>query len=235
MADEYPPGHASARHAHRRSQLFYGTRGVVRVVTKAGTWIAPPHRAVWVPGGIEHQVVCRGAVAFRTLYIEPDANSHLPATCCVLDVSDLLRALILRAVALPLEYDPAGPDGRVMVLILDELVAATASPLHVPMPAMPALRRLCETFLRDPARKDDIDGWAAQAAMSRRTLTRRFRVETGMTIAQWRQQARMMEALSRIGEGTSVTAAAFEVGYDSASAFSAAFRRIFGRPPTHYR
>lgn len=70
--------------------------------------------------------------------------------------------------------------------------------------------------------------------MSRRTLARRFRSETGMTIAAWRQQARMMEALARIGEGAPVTAAAFEVGYDSASAFSAAFRRVFGCPPTHY-
>ena len=53
-------------------------------------------------------------------------------------------------------------------------------------------------------------------------------------IAEWCQQARMMEALSRIGEGAPVTAAAFEVGYSSASAFNAAFRRVFGCPPTHY-
>jgi AraC-like DNA-binding protein len=152
----------------------------------------------------------------------------------VLEVSELLRALIIRAVALPLEYDPSGPDGRVMALILDELGAADASPLHVPMPATRSLRRLCEAFLREPASKDDVDGWAAQAAMSRRTLTRRFRAETGMAIAEWRQQARMMEALARISEGTPVTAAAFEVGYDSASAFSAAFRRVFGCPPTRY-
>ena len=234
MADEYPPGHASVRHTHRRSQLFYATTGVVRVVTLDGTWTAPPHRAVWVPGGIEHQVVCRGAVAFRTLYIEPDASPCLPETCCVLDVSELLRALILRAVALPLEYEPSGPDGRVMALILDELGTATSSPLHVPMPSTRSLRRLCEAFLREPACKDDIDRWAAGAAMSRCTLTRRFRSETGMAIAEWRQQARMMEALSLIGEGTPVTTAAFEVGYDSASAFSAAFRRVFGCPPTHY-
>lgn len=148
----------------------------------------------------------------------------------VLEVSELQRAFILRVVALPLKYDPSGSNGWVMALILDELGAATASPLHVPMPATRSIRRLCESFLREPACKDDTDRRAAQAAMSRPTLTRRFRAETSMTIAEWRQQARMMEALSRIGEGTPMTAAAFEVGYDSASAFSAAFRRVFGCP-----
>jgi AraC-like DNA-binding protein len=234
MADEYPSGHASPRHAHRRAQLFYGTRGVVRVATRDGTWIAPPHRAVWVPGDIEHQVVCRGAVAFRTLYIEPDAGPDLPKVCCVIEVSELLRALIHRAVALPLEYDPAGRDGKIMSLILDEVVVATASPLHVPMPGTPALRRLCEAFLDDTASRAGIDHWAVKAAMSRRTLTRHFRAETGMSIAGWCQQARMIEALSRMGEGVPVTVAAFEVGYESTSAFSAAFRRTFGRPPTKY-
>lgn len=234
MADEYPAGYASVRHAHRRSQLFYGTIGVVRVITREGTWIAPPHRAVWVPGGIEHQVVCRGALAFRTLYVEPDASPHLPAACCVLEVSELMRALIHQAVVLPLDYDPAGRDGRIMTLLLDELGSAPTSPLHVPMPATRGLRRLCEAFLRDPGAKAGLDAWAVRAAMSRRTLTRRFRAETGMTIADWRQQARLIEALSLMAEGTPVTVAAFEVGYDSASAFSAAFRRSFGCPPTQY-
>ncbi|HEX4985849.1 MAG TPA: helix-turn-helix transcriptional regulator [Burkholderiales bacterium] len=234
MADDYPAGHATVRHAHRRSQLFHGTTGMLRVITRDGAWIAPPHRAVWVPGSIEHQVVCRGAVAFRTLYVEPDASPRLPAVCCVIEMSDLLRALIHQAVVLPIDYDPAGRDGRVMALILDELGSAPRSPVHVPMPAARPLRRLCEDFLGDPASRAGLDAWAARAAMSRRTLTRRFRAETGMTIAGWRQQARLIEALSLMAEGMPVTAAAFEVGYDSASAFSAAFRRTFGCSPTQY-
>ena len=70
--------------------------------------------------------------------------------------------------------------------------------------------------------------------MGRRTFTRAFKQETGMGLAVWRQQVRLMEALSRLASGESVTQVAFEVGYDSPSGFSAMFRRAFGVPPSQY-
>lgn len=234
MADEYPAGHATVLHSHRRSQLFYGSSGVARVATEDGTWVAPPLRAIWVPGGIEHQVVCRGPVSFRTLYIEPDASPRLPKTCRVMEVSDLLRALIIESVTVPLDYDIAGRDGRLMQLILHEIETAPVSPLHIPMPRSLPLRRMCEAFLKNPAIRSDLDHWAERTGMSRRTLTRHFRLETGISIATWIKQARLVEALSRMAEGASVTTAAFEVGYESSSAFGAMFRRTFGCSPRNY-
>jgi len=59
-------------------------------------------------------------------------------------------------------------------------------------------------------------------------------METGMSVATWLKQARLVEALSRLAEGASVTTVAFEVGYESSSAFGAMFRRTFGCSPTRY-
>ena len=70
--------------------------------------------------------------------------------------------------------------------------------------------------------------------MGRRTFTRTFRKETGMSFATWRQTVRLMEALSRLATGDPVTTVALDVGYSSPSAFTAMFRRAFGVPPTHY-
>jgi AraC-like DNA-binding protein len=70
--------------------------------------------------------------------------------------------------------------------------------------------------------------------MGRRTFTRTFRKETGMSFATWRQNVRLVDALSRLATGHSVTATALDVGYNSPSAFTAMFRRTFGVPPTHY-
>lgn len=234
MADEYPAGHATVLHSHRRSQLFYGSSGVARVATKDGTWVAPPLRAIWVPGGIEHQVVCRGPVSFRTLYIEPDASPGLPKTCRAMEVSDLLRSLIIESVEVPLMYDIAGRDGSLMKLILHEIESAPVSPLHIRMPQSRPLRRMCERILKDPSTRADLDDWALKTGMSRRTLTRHFRLETGISVAAWIKQARLVEAMSRLAEGASVTAVAFEVGYESSSAFGAMFRRTFGCSPTRY-
>jgi AraC-like DNA-binding protein len=70
--------------------------------------------------------------------------------------------------------------------------------------------------------------------MGRRTFTRTFRAETGMAFAVWRQQIRLMAALSMLGEGRPITAIAYEVGYESPSSFTAMFHRVLGVPPSHY-
>jgi AraC-like DNA-binding protein len=234
LADDYPSGFVDPRHRHRRAQLLYATTGVMIVTTDAASFVVPPQRAVWVPGGIEHEARCRGPVACRTLYFDTDAITGLPAACQVIEVSDLLRELIVEATRLPVEYDEAGREGRIMALIVDEIIASRSVPLHVPMPRSERLTRICLAVLADPAGKDVLDDWADAAAMGRRTFTRAFRSETGMSFAVWRQNVRLIEALSMLACGAPVTRVSFDVGYNSPSAFTATFRRAFGASPTHY-
>jgi AraC-like DNA-binding protein len=162
-------------------------------------------------------------------YVEPRARPDLSDTCRVLEVSDLLRELILEATRMPVEYDVNGRDGRVMALILDEIAAAPSVPLHVAMPQDPRLTRVCRAILADPAHADTLDDWARVAGVGRRTFTRMFRRETRMSFAAWRQHVRLMEALSRLATGEAVTAVALDVGYNSPSAFTAMFRKAFGQ------
>jgi len=70
---------------------------------------------------------------------------------------------------------------------------------------------------------------------SSRTLARRFQSETGLSFGAWRQQARVLEAMGRLGGGAPVTQVAFDLGYESVSAFSAMFRRAAGASPSRYR
>ena len=106
------------------------------------------------------------------------------------------------------------------------------APYGTTMPTDPRLLRVCRTILGDPADDRDIDGWARVAGMGRRTFTRAFKRETGSGLGVWRQQVRLMEALSLMAAGRPVTTVAFDVGYESPSAFTAMFRRAYGVPPT---
>lgn len=234
LADDYPSGHFDPPHSHSRGQLIYATTGVMTVTTAAASFVLPPQRAVWVPPNVLHEARCRGRVSCRTLYIRPESAPGLDDACRVIEVSNLLRELIVEATRLPLEYDEADRDGRVMLLLLDEIRRARTAPLHVPMPAHPRLAKICTAILEDPAQADMLDDWADAAGMGRRTFTRAFRKETGMSFASWRQNVRLMEALSRLANGEPVTRVALDVGYNSPSAFTAMFRRAFGVAPTHY-
>ena len=234
LADEYPAGFVDPRHRHERAQLIFASAGVVSVVSEQGSYVVPPQRAVWIPGGVYHEAHCRTAVSLRTLYIDESARSELPTRCRVIAVPPLLRELILEAAVMKIEYEVDGRDGRIMDLILDELCSVPDARLHVPMPISRRLVNICTEILDDPARSDTIDDLAKKAGCSRRTFTRSFRKETQMSFSSWRRHVRLLEATSRLAEGQPVTRVAFDVGYSSQSAFTAMFHRVFGTTPTEY-
>lgn len=222
-------------HSHPRAQLAYSIKGTFTLHSPNGAWLVPPNRAVWVPGGVEHEMHARGqAVSNRSMYIQGDASPNLPTECRVIEVSPLMRQLILEATQIPLLYDEAGRDGRVMGLIVDEICAAPKVPLHVPMPRDPRLLRICKVLLDDPGRDGNLDDWARLGAVGSRTLTRLFLAETGVTFTAWRQQVRLMEAIGRLSMGASVTTVAMDLGYESPSAFTAMFKRVMDKTPKHY-
>ena len=119
-------------------------------------------------------------------------------------------------------------------MIVAEIAAAVDAPLHLPLPASPRLAELARSLIARPDDPRGLDAWARGAAMSTRSFTRRFRAETGLPFAAWRAQLRMLLAIERIAGGASITAIAGELGYSTPSAFSAAFRRVFGTPPHHF-
>ena len=233
-ATDYGPGDEIEWHSHPRAQLIYGISGVLTVITEAGRWLLPPERAVWVPAGVEHRSDISGEVRMRSLFVTAEAARDMPGACCVVTVSPLLRALIIEAVETPKLYDPDGPDGRLMAVILDQLRRLEPTPLYLPLPTDPRLRRITDLLTADPGERDGLDAWAKKAGASARTLARLFVKETGLTFGAWRQQARLLKALEWLAEGRLVTAIALDLGYESPSAFIAMFRRALGQPPGRY-
>src|SRR5579872_5990813 len=132
LVRDYAAGHLIPPHSHRRDQLVYASRGVMTVRTRAGAWVVPTNRAVWIPAGVRHEIAMCGAVAMRTLYLESGLAQGLPRACCVVSVSPLLKELILRA------CECRGLSWRVRWqkhltdVILDQMEAARTIALRLP-------------------------------------------------------------------------------------------------------
>lgn len=234
LAKDYPHGHVIDWHSHRRAQLLHSLSGVVTVNSQAGTWVVPPHRGVWMPAGMTHEVRITGAVQMRTVFIEPDARPDLRADCVVVDISPLLRALLDTATRLPMDYPLGGREERIMELILDELRALPILSLDIRLPADPALAALCQQILKRPEAPVSLASGAAYLDTSPRTVSRLFQRETGMSFAQWVRRARLLKSLDALAAGTPIVDVALSLGYESPSAFSAMFRRTLGMAPSTY-
>lgn len=235
MAKGFTDGHEIAPHHHTRDQLVYSLTGVMRVRTKTEAWIVPPDRAVYLPGQTEHAISMRGEVQMRTLYISRDAHDDLPPAPTVLEVSPLLRELVLALIEEPVIYDERGRAGAVAFLILAEIAKAERLSLVIPMPRDPRLLRLCNALLENPASRLTLDNWVDTAGASSRTLARLFEAELGMSFSAWRQRVRFHNAMEAIVGGEPISRVAERNGYRSSSAFSAAFRKAMGQAPSSLR
>ncbi|WP_329454150.1 AraC family transcriptional regulator [Streptomyces sp. NBC_01497] len=232
IGTDYPPGHVLDWHAHQRAQFLYGATGVMVVDTAEGTWTVPPERAVLIPPTTRHRVRML-EVSTRSLYIRPRAVPWWPATCTVVGVSPLLRELLLAAVDFEAEYSLSGRAGSIAALLLHEIAEHAPLPFHVGMPASADLAKLCREYLAAPDVEVTNAVWAARAAMSERAFTRRFRSETGDSPAAWRGRARLLAAVPLL-RTASVSDVGARIGYASPAAFTAAFTRVFGAPPSRF-
>jgi AraC-like DNA-binding protein len=230
-AHDYASGHETGLHRHPRAQLLFATAGVMRVTTEAALFTVPPGTGLWVPADTIHAVRMDGAVQMRALFLRADAAASGPAVTTVIAVSPLLRELILTVCGEPVVWDARGPIRLVATLALHEIGRAGTRPLSLPACRDPRLARVAAALVADPADPRDLDGYAAMAGASVRTLARLFRAETGMSFQQWRRQLRMTEAMARIAQGVAPGRVAAAVGYASVPAFGAAFRETFGTTP----
>ena len=227
----YAHAHHVQPHWHGRAQFIFAVSGTMRVRTPRRAWIVPPSRALWVPSHTVHEIQMYGVVEMRSLYVSNAAGGGMPSSCVVLNVTPLLRELIVRAAALPLNYDEEGDDALLMRLLMAEIRRLPPCALDLPLPESADLTRLCDRILTDLSTRRPCGFDANDMNTSTRTLYRRFLKETGITFARWKQQARLLESIRRLAEGTPVTTVALDLGYESPSAFSSMFRRSLGIAP----
>ncbi len=234
LAIDYQHGDSEPAHSHSCSQLIHTLCGVVEVHTALGTWMVPPGRGIWLPAYVEHSLRFIGGVKARTLFVDPLARADLPAQCQVVQISPLLRELILVSLTIPAGYLAGGRDERIMELLLDELRLLPTLPLYLPEPKEPELLMLSQQICRDLSASWELEEVAARLNISSRTLSRRFQRETGLRFSDWVRQAKLLDALQQLAAGNSVIDVALALGYDSPSAFSAMFRRSLGVSPSEY-
>ena len=221
-------------HSHPRGQLLWPEAGILVVRSCGARWLVPSSHAVWIPGGIIHEVVMETDVTTCFIYVDPSVENIRGDSCEVLHMTPLMRQLILRFSGLGRERPDAPQVARLSAVIIDELSCLDAAPLSLPAGNDPRLKRVTARLLARPDDQAGLEELARFAGAGPRTLERLFRRETGLRFSQWRSRLRLMEAVNHLSRGKSSSEIAGLLGYSGPSAFVAAFRRAFGMPPQAY-
>jgi len=235
-AESLGAGSWTTRHQHDWVQFSYAISGVLGVYTSDGSYFAPPQWGVWIPAGTEHEVLTSMQAEMRSLYVRRDACPWAPGECRVLEVTPLARELIKQFCTFAVNY-PEGDsaEARLVAVLLDQLHTLPQVGFSLPLPRHPGLLVLCNGLIAAPDQPQTLQQWAVQLGVSEKTLMRLFQRETGLSFRNWRQRMRLLSSLALLEAGESVTQAALGCGYDSTSAYIAAFRQLFGATPGELR
>ena len=248
VAGDYPAGMEVQEHSHECCQLLYAVQGVLEVRARSGRWVVPPTRGVWLCSGVPHSLRMRGAVQVRSLFVDAQAAQGLPVADCVIEVSPLLRELIsevARWPAAPQRGQDETRDRLVVELLLQELRQPPVVPFHLPWPQDARMAAVCRALAEEGQavgqggeRAENLAAtaadWAARLAMGEKTFHRHFLQATGLSFGRWRQRARLLSSMQALLAGRPIVQVALEAGYESHSAYSLAFRRQFGMPPSAF-
>ncbi|MCO1373409.1 helix-turn-helix transcriptional regulator [Burkholderia multivorans] len=223
----------TAPHAHARGQLVGALSGLLSIGLDDQDWVVPAIHAIWIPPHCRHGLQSFGPFSGWSVFVAEARCGALPSEPRAIRTTPLLREAVRRAAS----WDGSALDAaqtRIAEVIVDEIAAADAQSLGLVRPRDPRLVRITDALAADLADNRRLEDWARWAGLGARTLSRRFVAETGLTFAQWRQQARLMRALEKVADGVPVTTIALDLGYENVSAFIDMFRRALGTTPGKY-
>jgi AraC-like DNA-binding protein len=227
-------GHFIREHSHPEDQLLFASTGVMTVRTRAGIWVVPPLRAVWIPANTPHSVAISGNVSMRTLYFLPKLCGFLSRKCLVIGVPPLLRELILHACSFGRLRRRSPVERRLIEIVVDQMHAVERVPLQLPYPHDARAMRIVDVLAGQPGDGRTLEELCRVCGATKRTIQRVFLEQTGMTFARWRQQLRLLHGLERLAHGDKVSSAALAAGYRSASAFISVFQKQLAATPIRY-
>ena len=221
-----------------RDYLLHTLSGAIRVSTPAATWLLPPTFAAWIPAGTPIVLEMPRPVRTASVLYAPGVAGG-PSGTCAFAMSLLAREMARHCRRWGPDCADHGPEAAAFFEALAALVRELAKvPLelwrpHSDDPALARAIRHTEVHAAGPLTVGEV---ASAAAMSERTLLRRYGEELGLTWGQSLRRVRMIAAIERLlSTDDPVTTIALEVGYASSSAFNAAFRDYTGTTPSDLR
>ena len=230
-----PPQATYPQHRHAWGEFVYSFSGVIEVKLETQHVVAPPQLGIWLPPDVEHVGLNREAAMHSSLYVAVELCAALPGEACALSVNPLSRALLEHLRDHVPDVPPSEKDIRLMRVLVDQLAHATRVASYLPRSEDQILSEVLLALENDPADNRSLAEWAVAFHSTERTLSRRCQRDLGMSFAEWRQRLRVIKALSRLESGEKVSTIALDLGYASASAFVAMFRKMTGVTPDEHR
>jgi AraC-like DNA-binding protein len=224
-------------HAHERHQLMYAFSGTLRLEAENGIYLLPPQRAAWIPAGVRHRTTLHNVLS-GSIFFAPSLVRHGQASVRIISAAPIVREMVQYALRWPPGRNPgdllADSFFKTLGLLCVEWIKEEV-PFRLPVAKSRQITAAMEYTLKK-LESATLEGAAGVAALSPRQFRRRFLAESGIVWRQFHHQAQMLRAMELlVSPQATVTNVAYEIGFNSLSAFAKSFTRFTGQSPNVFR
>lgn len=228
-------------HTHSKGQLSYVEGGLAYVYIDDKILVIPARHYFWIPQGMEHVLrVGNSATVLRSLffYAFDDAKNPFYTTIGIYPINDLLLQMLKYTEKWEGSVKPGDPRYQFLETIKNILPENSTRVLPIALPftehqRMKAIIQYVEMNIADVHSMLSI---SSRFALSQRSLSRLFQATLGISFRQYLKLLRMVKALELILQTDKpLGEIAYDVGYQSLSAFSNTFYQLTGSRPSDFR
>ena len=224
-------------HRHPWGEFVFSFSGVLEMKADGKEFRVPPSFGLWHPPESEHHGSNTRRSIHSSLYVDKELaiERGMPDETCALLVNPMLKAILNH-----LRFQPPQPpytreDRKLLDVVLDQLVVAPITGSYLPVSSDPLLNKVLGYLKDNPASDRPLHVLARQFGTTDRTLARKAQQDLGMSVSEWRQRHKVLRSIPMLQEGMCVESIALDLGYSTASAFIAMFRRLLDTTPDEYR
>jgi AraC-like DNA-binding protein len=219
--------------------LLYVSQGSIQLEIENVTWTLPPQRAAWIAAGTEMSVISPTPFTTASVLFSADHFKAPEFACRVFPMSLLAKEMVGHAMRWGPDRDPNDQSADAFFSAIADVCAELylhSDEFWLPRPQSPGLARVVAAVLGRLDQPMTLAEAAEIAAVSERTLARRFLEETSMNWSQFMLRARMIRAMELLViPNSKVHLVALAVGFESQSAFISAFKKFAGESPSRFR
>ncbi len=228
------------QHCHSKAHIFVVLEGVASLDVENSQYVIPYGYFVWVPSEVRHRVSFSGhSVSLLKIYFPNNVRTaEVFSQIGVYPMPPLLYGIIdlFKECSITVGRD----DWRYELLeatvhTLPHIMADFRFSLRLPTTENCTARRIIENIHRDYYKPLTLQFISRSLGLSERSINRYMQAELGMSFTQYLRTYRVMKAIRRMAASDeSLSNIAYEVGYDSLTAFSNTFYKITGMRPSQF-
>ena len=228
------------QHKHSQAHILVVLDGVASLDVEKSQFIIPNGYFVWIPQGIMHRVSFNGRkVSLLNIYFPNTIRrdkifeqiGDYPIPSILYHIIEMLKE---RSIIVPPE------DWRYELLattvhILPHVLSGSFLTLRLPTSQNYMVQRIIDKIQKDYYKPLTLQHVSKELGLSERSINRYMSKELGMSFTQYLRIYRITIAIRKMANSDdSLTNIAYEVGYDSLTAFSNTFYKITGLRPSQF-